>query len=217
MSQPQAQPQPQEKKVNSVQTFFKKNLTIGKHLVLQSLGKADKIEYPAPYEAMNTAFKMYTTHYLEVQQNFKKLTKSSSGVMEEEDLIGENMIRLSDFLKQDNLDRKLKEEREQEFLRLNNAPTTFPEPNADVSNKSAQTNTTDNKLAEQERKEKKKRAVNDSQIVDLMRNFGEALRNISLRRSDLNETVNGIYLSKLQEAIDEATLCRQKKEEYREL
>lgn len=217
MSQPQ-QPQNQDaqKKANSVQTFFKKNLTIGKHLVLQSLGKADKIEYPPAYEAMNTAFKMYTTHYMEVQQSFKKLTKSSSGVMEEEDLIGESLIRLADFLKQDNLDRKLKEEREQEFLRLNNAPV-FPEPAADASNKSAQINTTDNKLAEQERREKKKRAVQDSQIVDLMRNFGEVMRTISLRRSDLNETINGIYLSKLQDVLDDSTICRQKKEEYREL
>eukprot|EP01080_Neovahlkampfia_damariscottae_P008856 gene8856-805_t len=92
--------------------FFKKNMTIGKKMILKSLGKVDPTDHPEGienpilfnsykkgYPTINHGFQDLHDHYKEMLQNNKKLVKTQGQVMADETTFAEGLIHYSQKIK----------------------------------------------------------------------------------------------------------------------
>jgi len=215
-----------DNKPSNIKTFFKKNLTIGKQFVLQTIGKADQIEFPARYECQNNIFKATQAHYKEVSKEAGQFLKQNSALIESEQNLGATLLRFADTIKSDGKPPQT----QQQAAAANNNNADNYSSNATMLINNNEQNASSNyhggenvapvfesKLSEQDTKRKKRRQMYDEENSELLLKFGETMGTITSLRYNLHDTISSQILTKVNDFLDDGLYTSHFKEEYREV
>jgi len=158
----------QRQQKGAVMSMFKKGLTAGKHKLLQSVGKADKIEHSEDYNVHNNLYKDNVIHYKAVDRLGKRMIKSCEQVANDEQALGESLIKQSEVLQ------------------------THQRFNRQVASEGLES------------------------LTLLMQSVGQAFNMLGSLRENLQTNISVDYLQQVHECIEEANVCKEVKDNFRE-